>query len=164
MEPISYTWNFGDGRMATGAHISHTYAAAGAYMVMMTATNCTTGTAVASHTIIVRCDPIEAVTIAGPGSLRVGETGFYSATYTPITATAPVTYTWNNGRSFGTASNFNFADISSTSGPTATYSWTMPGIYTITVTATNDCGSASGNSIVEVRLAIYAVYLPLISR
>ena len=140
MEPISYTWDLGDGTMASAAHVSHTYTAAGDYTVVMTATNCATSTAVASHTITVGCDPVEAVAIAGPGSLRVGETGSYSATCTPITATAPVNYTWDNG----------------TVGPTAAYSWTMPGSYTITVTATNTCGAVQDTFPVEACQAVEA--------
>jgi predicted outer membrane repeat protein len=38
--PITYTWDFGDGTpVGTGAHVAHTYAAAGHFMVTLTATN-----------------------------------------------------------------------------------------------------------------------------
>ena len=73
-------------------------------------------------------DPVEEVQVSGPVHLSVGEVGLYTATYTPITATAPVTLTWDNGAT----------------GPTAVYSWTDPGIYTVTVTATNPCGEVQG--------------------
>jgi hypothetical protein len=35
-------------------------------------------------------------------------------------------------------------------GPTAAYSWTVPGMYTLTVTATNACGQAHGELHVVV--------------
>src|SRR5262249_61950122 len=38
--PISYTWDFGDGTpVGTGAHVAHTYVAAGQFTVSLTATN-----------------------------------------------------------------------------------------------------------------------------
>jgi CSLREA domain-containing protein len=96
-----------------------------------------------------RCDPVETVTVEGPASLLVGETGVYSATYAPITATLPVTLTWDSG----------------TLGATAVYSWTLPGTYTLMVTATNLCGEVVESSPVEVSAeAMYRIYLPLVVR
>jgi fibronectin-binding autotransporter adhesin len=98
-------------------------------------------------TVAEPCDPVETVTVEGPASLRVGETGVYSATYAPITATLPVTLTWGDG----------------TVGATATYSWTLPGTYTLTVTATNPCGEAVASFPVEVsEEAMYWIFLPLV--
>ncbi len=37
---VAYEWNFGDGTpMSVGAHVSHTYATAGAFTAIVTATN-----------------------------------------------------------------------------------------------------------------------------
>jgi CSLREA domain-containing protein len=95
------------------------------------------------------CDPVETVAVEGPASLLVGETGVYTATYAPLTATLPVTLTWENG----------------TLGATAVYSWTLPGTYTLTVTATNPCAEAVGSFPVEVSAEImYRIYLPLVLR
>ncbi len=92
------------------------------------------------------CDPVEAVSVEGPAGLLVGETGVYSATYAPITATLPVTLTWDNG----------------TVGATAVYSWTLPGTYTLTVTTTNPCGEASGTYPVAVSSELHWIFLPLV--
>jgi len=96
------------------------------------------------------CVPVSGVGIAGPQALPVGWAGSYTATYTPPTATLPVTFTWDNG----------------TLGPTAVYSWTIPGAYTVTVTGTNVCGGeAVGHLPVRVLLEWpYRVYLPLVYR
>lgn len=50
--PITYTWDFGDGTIATGSSIAHTYAMAGTYSVVLTATNsCSTQKVTAAHTL-----------------------------------------------------------------------------------------------------------------
>jgi hypothetical protein len=80
------------------------------------------------------CRPVEEVVISGPSILQVGEDGIFTAAYTPTKATGPVTIEWDNG----------------TLGPTAVYSWTDPGDYTITVTATGACGQAIDTFMVTV--------------
>lgn len=50
--PITYTWNLGNGTLATGEVISHSYALPGTYTVTLTATN-PCGEAVVTDTIIV---------------------------------------------------------------------------------------------------------------
>ena len=51
--PLAYTWDFGDGRGATAAQPSHTYAAPGLYTVTLTATHGPT-TATARAVVVVR--------------------------------------------------------------------------------------------------------------
>jgi hypothetical protein len=80
------------------------------------------------------CTGVEAVTLAGPHALPAGQEGLYSSSYTPVTATAPISFLWDNG----------------TVGPTAVYSWTLPGTYTVTVTATNACGLSTAYVTVTV--------------
>ena len=49
---------------------------------------------------------------------------------------------------------------------TAAYSWTLPGNYTLTVTATNPCGETAESFPVEVSggRRIDQLYLPLVLR
>jgi hypothetical protein len=56
----------------------------------------------------------------------------------------PITLTWNNGLV----------------GPSAAYSWTVPGAQTLAVTATNACGEVRGTLPVAVRP--YRFYLPVV--
>ena len=94
------------------------------------------------------CVPVEGASIEGPAMLLVGQTGLYTATYTPPTATLPLTITWDNG----------------SVGPTAAYSWTLSGTYTLTVTATNcqGTGVATATHIISVEPSAWQVYLPFI--
>ncbi len=48
-QPITYSWDLGDGTVGQGEVVTHTYAAAGRYTVTLTATNCLTATASVSH-------------------------------------------------------------------------------------------------------------------
>jgi hypothetical protein len=80
------------------------------------------------------CVPISGAHIGGAAALSAGHTGLYTTTYTPPTATRPITITWDSGRS----------------GPTAPYSWTLPGTYTLNVSATNPCGQVSDTFTVTV--------------
>jgi hypothetical protein len=81
-----------------------------------------------------QCAPVQEASIAGPATLLLGQEGTYTATYAPITATQPVTFTWDSG----------------TVSDTAVYSWTTAGIYALAVTATNECGAASDTLTVTV--------------
>ncbi len=96
------------------------------------------------------CVGVEGVVIDGPPALLVGQVGTYLATALPITASQPLTFTWDSGAV----------------GDTATYSWPATGTYTLTVTATNICGGV-GVASLPVRVLAewpYSAYLPLVLR
>jgi len=84
--------------------------------------------------VVFACAPVEGVSAVGPVDLLVGETGVYTATSSPVTATLPITVTWDNG----------------TAGATAVYSWTVPGQHTLTVTAENCGGTVSAAQAITV--------------
>ena len=81
-----------------------------------------------------QCKPVQEASIAGPETLLLGQEGLFTATYAPLTATQPITFTWDDG----------------TVSDTAVYSWTTAGVYAIAVTATNDCGVARDTLTVTV--------------
>ena len=94
------------------------------------------------------CDPVDQISVQGPAGLYVSELGIYTASHAPLTATLPVSFTWDNG----------------TVGTTAVYSWTLPGTHTLTVTVTNPCGQAVGTFAVKVDMVPYRIYFPLVVR
>jgi hypothetical protein len=96
------------------------------------------------------------VSINGPldvtGTLYVDKPYTFKAVITPTDATPTITYTWTptptNGQNY----------------ITATYQWTAPGTYTVTLAAEN-CGElveAAPRTINVARREEYYVYLPLV--
>ena len=95
------------------------------------------------------CGAVEAVQITGPAQVRVGQVAVYQAAVEPITASRPLSITWDNGAT----------------GPSAAYSWATTGTYTVTVDVANDCGAAQGTLRVEVAgMLPYQAFLPLVVR
>ncbi len=119
--PLTITWDNG----ATGpSAYYHGWPDPGVYTVAVTVNNpCSQVSANRPITVAYPCYPPVEAQIAGPIYLNPGETGLYTATYSPPTATLPVTITWDNG----------------TVSATAAYSWTAPGSHAITVTVGNRC-------------------------
>jgi len=129
--PIDYAWDLGDGSTATGAVVQHSYSAAGAYTVMMTATNCT-GTASVTQ--------VHTVTVTGPPCAPVQDPAFSWLPTTPAvgqvvtftgsaSGTAPITYTWG------------FGDATFGTGAVVTHTYAATGIYVVVLTASNPCSA-----------------------
>ena len=127
--PLTITWSNG----SVGPTAAYSWTMTGTYTVAVTATN-VCGEAQAALTVTAFCQPVEGLQVQGPRQLPLGEVGSYEAFPQPITASLPLTLTWDNG----------------VTGPTAAYSWTMTGTYTVTVTGTNACGSAQESFSVTV--------------
>ncbi len=139
--PVTLTWDNG----AMGPTAAYSWTVPGAYTLTVTATN-PCGHVSETLTVQVLCRPVEAVMVSGPAALAIGEQGLYTVTYVPLTATLPITLSWSNG----------------VTGPTAAYSWTLPGSYSVTITVTNACSQLAHELQVEVKPVQYWVYLPLI--
>ena len=157
--PITYSWKLEVGSWKTGPVVTHTYDMAGMYTVVLTATNCGTATATVAHTLTVLpvsppCEPVHSVLfdwtplvpVAGQVVTFTGE----------ASGTLPITYSWK-------------LDVGSWQlGAVVTHSYTFPGLYTITLTATN-CVSATAQAsaiitVLPEPVAHYSVYLPLVSK
>lgn len=83
--------------------------------------------------------PIQSVQIGGPTSGAVGTIYNFTAAVSPPTATVPIAYVWRTSEQ---------PPQTIVSGITSTiaYSWTLPGVKTLTVTATNATGVAASTT------------------
>jgi uncharacterized repeat protein (TIGR01451 family) len=123
--PITYTWTLGDGTAAEGVVVTHTYAAAGDYLVSMTATNAC-GSEVASRTLTVVELPCDAVQVTAVTTIVVGCQVSFGA---ELTGTEPFGYSWD------------FGVFGSSAAPTPTVDFGGDGTYPYTLTVSN-CGEA----------------------
>ena len=133
-----YSWSFGDGTpvddAGTSTSVQRAYASRGTYTVTLTVTNNFGQTNTSTHTITVDDPPTAAFTSSPATVAAPGATVNFDAT-----ASAP-------GASGGTITDYswNFGDgtpVDDTSGTAAaSHAYASPGIYTVTLTATDDLG------------------------
>jgi hypothetical protein len=134
---------------AAGPQAAYSWPTTGTHALTATATT-PCGAVSGTLTVDVFCQPVTGVAATGPHALLAGQVGTYRAAVQPITASRPLTVTWDNG----------------TLGATGNYSWAVPGTYTLRVSATNLC-RAVRDAAVAVRVLSewpYAHYLPLVAR
>jgi PKD repeat protein len=132
----SYAWDFGDGQTASGAQVSHTFAAFGTYTVTVTATDSDGQTATDTQSVYLLDQPVAVIT-AAPVSPVVGTTlaldgSGSSSPGGPITA-----YAWTFIESDST--------YSTATGASATHVVAHPGELEVELTVT-DAAGATGST------------------
>lgn len=121
----SWSWDFGDGGSSTLQNPSHAYAAPGTYAVSLTVNGPGCGdTETKAGYVTVGSAPtaaFSASTTSGAAPLQVD--------FTDLSSGAPTGWSWD------------FGDGGSATTQDAGHLYTTPGTYTVTLTATNTCGS-----------------------
>ncbi|HYK92978.1 MAG TPA: PKD domain-containing protein, partial [Thermoplasmata archaeon] len=141
--PYAYSWQFGDSRTGTGASTTHTFTAPGTYDVNVTATDAGAGTNTTNATLHVL--PALSVTAsAGLSALDVGTSDSFTGVASGGTGTySYYNWSWGDGGVAHTAS--------------ATHSYTTPGTYHVSLTATDSLGyTAVHNLTIVVNAALAA--------
>ncbi|HKM24458.1 MAG TPA: PKD domain-containing protein, partial [Corynebacterium sp.] len=120
----AWAWDFGDGNTSTDRNATHTYAAPGLYSVTLNASN-PYGYDLSAATAISVLDPPVAN---------------FSANATVIPTGSAVAFT-DASTGNVTAWAWDFGDGNTSTDRNATHTYTAPGTYTVSLTATNAYGS-----------------------
>lgn len=137
----SYTWTFSDGSVRSGQIITRTFTTAGTYTVTLSVTDPAGASASVTRTVAVA--DVAAPTVSTPTVEPDPAVADQPAVFTASGSAAPghriVQYAWN----------FGDGTTQTTTEPSVVKTYTVPGSYTVIVTATDDLGR-SGRSVVSI--------------
>jgi PKD repeat protein len=132
---ISYEWNFGDGKTATGITTDHKYKNPGSYSVVLVVRDDSGNQASAGQTVTVtRGDQPVASFVYSPTNPRVDETIHFNASQSSDPDSDTLSYQWD------------FGDGNSGEGKTLTHSYSSSGSYTVLLVVTDDDGNTGAAS------------------
>ncbi|GAB5417812.1 MAG: hypothetical protein Crog4KO_24400 [Crocinitomicaceae bacterium] len=126
--PTTWSWDFGDGSGTSSLqNPSYSYTTAGTCTVALTCTNAEGSDTETKIAYIVVSDPVPPTTefTADLTSASVGQT----ITFTDVTSGVPTSWLWN------------FGDGNTSTSQNPTHNYAAPGVYTVSLTATNAYGN-----------------------
>jgi len=137
---VSYFWDFGDGTNATGVVVQHAYADDGNYTVTLTVTDDdgASGSTSATKTVLNR-PPVASFTESAE-TVYTGENIAFNASASYDPDGYIVSYFWD------------FGDGTNSTGVIVEHSYVDDGVYTVTLTATDDDGVSSSISAAKTIL------------
>jgi YD repeat-containing protein len=146
-DPVTVTWNFGDGQSDSGNSVSHAYSDPGEKTVTMTLTDSANETTTVPHTLRVNAPPSASFVFAtageGQGAVAdVGQTVNFNGSGSSDSDGTITRYEWDldgNG-SFETNSD----------GPTVSRSYQSPGTVNVKLRVVDSDGATSGVVIRDV--------------
>ena len=132
----TYSWNFGDGTVGTGAIAHHSYSAAGAYQVTLTVTNGFGESQASAAQQVTVVGPISSSFTATPTSTSVGSAVAFDGSASSDPGTTVTRYSWS------------FGDGTTSTGPnaTASHGYTTAGSYTVSLTVADGYGQSATTS------------------
>ncbi|GEM_PF-5865305 len=142
-QPITYTWNFGDNSptiITTSNAIDHLFSGVGNYVIRVEAINGGNALTVASViTVSVVGRKLEQTTFTyKPPFLLEGEVMTFVATPAPLSATHPITYSWNfYNYELGITNYDPNSQFVISNSPVITHLFNKVGNYIVVLSATN---------------------------
>ena len=134
-DTLTYSWDFGDGNMASGKDVTHTFEDNGSYTIILTVKDDNNAFTTETLDVIVNNVAPTITEIIGDTEVNEGQEVTYSAI-----ASDPgidtLTYSWN----FGDGSD-------SVEGENVTHTFTDNGNYTIILTVTDDDGATASSTL-----------------
>jgi PKD repeat protein len=144
--PVHYRWDFGDGSVSDKENPAHTYAASGAYTVVMTATNLY-GSVAVSDMVEVYGPPLAGFESSRPDPLR--QAIFFINTSTALPGITG--YQWD------------FGDGSTGNQENPIHDYAIAGRYWVVLTATNAYGGDTFiDWVIVPHIELHTLYLPLV--
>jgi serine protease len=135
-EIVEYLWDFGDGETSAGVETSHTYSAAGNYLVTLTVIDDNNNEAISSREIV--------------ATMPANQPPIASFTATPTTGMAPqlVSFVPTASDPDGTIVQYfwDFGDGVTIKGRAANHTYHEPGTYIATLTVTDNDGAETAVS------------------
>ena len=127
-ENTTYLWQFGDGSTSTLASPAHTYTTTGTRLVRLIGTNL--------------CGPDTATL-----SVTVSDKPNASFTGSPVSGSAPLLVNFNGSTTNpATSWLWNFGNGGTAHREDTSFTYDTPGLYSVDLTATNDCGDGTTSS------------------
>ncbi|MBC7776365.1 MAG: PKD domain-containing protein [Phycisphaerae bacterium] len=130
----SYIWNFGDGSNSTSSDPTHTYANDGVYNVTLTASNNCGGTIFEQTVTIVTPPTANFTTSASAGCTP------FTVQFTNASSSNATTYAWE----------FPGGNPPASTQENPIVAWNTPGVYVVTLTASNAAGSSTSTTTITV--------------
>jgi MYXO-CTERM domain-containing protein len=134
-DPLTITWDFGDGQFGVGAAALHAYADDGAYLATVSVDD--NHGHVVSAQIDVQIANLPPIVDAGPNAQGiVGQpVAFYGFASDPAGAADPLTYAWD------------FGDTNTGSGINPTHVYAAAGVFTVVLTVDDGDGGVTSDSL-----------------
>jgi Ca2+-binding RTX toxin-like protein len=140
-DPLTVTWDFGDGATAAGATASHVYADNGVYTVTVTADDGQGGRTADSLVVTVNNVPPQNVDVGPDRTDTVGTPVSFTGSFTDPGSADTHTLVWRAVDGSGNP-------VASGTGASFTFTPATAGAFTVTLTVTDDDGGSASDSLV----------------
>ena len=138
-DSLTFSWDFGDGGVASGASVTHTYADSGTYVATLTVTDGDGGSASSSQTVSVANVAPSIASSTVPAAGDEGDLLTFAASASDPGASDVLTYTWS------------FGDGDVATGTLVTHAYADDGDYDVVLTV--DDGAGADAETYEVSVA-----------